>query len=92
MLLILLTTLYFYIYIYNIFRELDYSSSNLIIKKSYAKKGIRYTLIELSLHHVQEEETIIVIVLFFIHKFIGVVPLIEVILWQVDVLISKDLR
>lgn len=47
---------------------------------------------ELVLDHVEEEETTIAIVLIFILGFIGVVLLIEVVLWQVGVLLSSDLR
>jgi len=47
---------------------------------------------ELSLDHVEEEETTIAIVLLFILGFVGVVLLIEVVLWRVGVLLSSDPR
>ena len=45
---------------------------------------------ELSLDHVEEEETTIAVVLIFILGFVGVVLLVEVILWRVGVLLSSD--
>jgi hypothetical protein len=47
---------------------------------------------ELALDHIQEEETTIAIVLIFILGFVGVVLLIEVVLWRVGVLLSSDPR
>jgi hypothetical protein len=47
---------------------------------------------ELRLDHVEEEDTIIAIVLVFILGFVGVILLIEVVLWQVGVVLSSDLR
>jgi hypothetical protein len=52
---------------------------------------IGYIPIELVIDHVQEEETTIAVVLIFILGFIGVVLLIEVVLWRVGVLLSSDL-
>ena len=54
------------------------------------KKGIGYTPLELPLDHIKEEETTIAIVFVFILGFVGVVLLIEVILWRVGVLLSSD--
>ena len=51
---------------------------------------IGYIPIELVIDHVQEEETAIAIVLLFILGFVGVVLLIEVVLWRVGVLLSSD--
>ena len=47
---------------------------------------------ELSLNHLEEEESTIAVVFIFIFGFVGVVLLIEVILWQVSVLLFSDLR
>jgi hypothetical protein len=47
---------------------------------------------EISLDHIQEEETAIAIVLIFILGFVGVVLLVEVVLWRVGVLLSSDPR
>jgi putative Mn2+ efflux pump MntP len=46
----------------------------------------------LSLDHIKEEDTIITIVLIFILGFVGVILLIEVVLWRVDVVVSSDPR
>jgi hypothetical protein len=45
---------------------------------------------EISLDHIQEEETTIAIVLIFILGFVGVVLLVEVILWRVGVPLSSE--
>jgi hypothetical protein len=45
---------------------------------------------EISLNHIQEEETIIAVVLIFILGFVGVVLLVEVVLWRVGVLLSSE--
>jgi len=48
---------------------------------------------EISLNHIQEEETAIAVVLIFILGFVGVVLLVEVVLWRVGVpLSSKPLQ
>jgi hypothetical protein len=51
---------------------------------------IGYIPIELVIDYIQEEETTIAIVLIFILGFIGVILLIEVVLWQVGILLSSD--
>ena len=43
-----------------------------------------------SLDHIQEEETAIAVVLFFILGFVGVILLVEVILWLVGVSLSSE--
>jgi hypothetical protein len=45
---------------------------------------------EISLDHIQEEETAIAIVLIFILGFVGVILLVEVVLWRVGVLLSSE--
>jgi hypothetical protein len=45
---------------------------------------------ELVLDHVEEEDTTIAIVLIFILRLVGVVLLIEVVLWRVGVVLSSD--
>ena len=45
---------------------------------------------EISLDHIQEEETAIAIVLIFILGFVGVVLLVEVVLWRVSILLSSE--
>jgi succinate dehydrogenase hydrophobic anchor subunit len=47
---------------------------------------------EISLDYIQEEETAIAIVLIFILGFVGVILLVEVVLWRVGVLLSSDPR
>jgi hypothetical protein len=47
---------------------------------------------EISLDHIQEEEAAIAIVLILILGFVGVVLLVEVVLWRVGVLLSSDPR
>jgi hypothetical protein len=47
---------------------------------------------ELSLDHIEEEETTIAVVLIFILRFVGVVLLSEVIVWGVGVLLARDPR
>lgn len=47
---------------------------------------------EISLDHIQEEETAIAIVLIFILGFVGIVLLVEVVLWRVGVLLSSNPR
>lgn len=49
-------------------------------------------LMEISLDYIQEEEAAIAIVLIFILGFVGVVLLVEVVLWRVGVLLSSDPR
>ena len=44
------------------------------------------------LDHVEEEDTIIAIILIFILRFVGVILLIEVVLWRVGVVLSSDPR
>jgi hypothetical protein len=45
---------------------------------------------EISLDYIQEEETAIAIVLIFILGFVGVILLVEVVLWRVGVLLSSE--
>ena len=45
---------------------------------------------EISLNHIQEEETAIAVVLIFILGFVGVVLLVEVVLWRVGVPLSSE--
>ena len=45
---------------------------------------------EISLDHIQEEETAIAIILIFILGFVGVILLVEVVLWRVGVLLSSE--
>ena len=45
---------------------------------------------EISLNYIQEEETAIAVVLIFILGFVGVVLLVEVVLWRVGVPISSE--
>jgi hypothetical protein len=45
---------------------------------------------EISLDHIQEEETAIAVVLLFILGFVGVVLLVEVVLWRVGVPLSSE--
>ena len=45
---------------------------------------------EISLDHIQEEETAIAIILIFILGFVGVVLLVEVVLWRVGVPLSSE--
>jgi cytoskeletal protein RodZ len=49
-----------------------------------------YPPMEISLNHIQEEETIIAVVLIFILGFVGVVLLVEVVLWRVGVPLSSE--
>jgi hypothetical protein len=49
-----------------------------------------YPPMEISLDHIQEEETTIAVVLIFILGFVGVVLLVEVILWRVGVPLSSE--
>lgn len=51
-----------------------------------------YIPIELVLDHIEKEHTTIAIVLIFILRFVGVVLLIEVVLWRVGVVLSSDPR
>jgi hypothetical protein len=67
-------------------------SSAIRQQKTAGKKGIGYTPIELSLDHVEEKETTIAVVLIFILGSVGVVLLIEVVLWRVGVLLSSEPR
>ena len=45
---------------------------------------------EISFDHIQEEEAAIAIVLIFILGFVGVILLVEVVLWRVCVLLSSE--
>ena len=45
---------------------------------------------EISLDHIQEEEAAIAIVLIFILGFVGVILLVEVVLWRVGVPLSSE--
>jgi hypothetical protein len=45
---------------------------------------------EISLDHIQEEEAAIAIVLIFILGFVGVILLVEVVLWRMGVLLSSE--
>lgn len=45
---------------------------------------------EISLDHIQEEEAAIAIVLIFILGFVGVILLVEVVLWRLGVLLSSE--
>jgi hypothetical protein len=45
---------------------------------------------EISLNHIQEEETAVAIVRIFILGFVGVVLLVEVVLWRVGVPLSSE--
>jgi hypothetical protein len=47
-------------------------------------------LMEISLDHIQEEQIAIVIVLILILRFVGVVLLVEVVLWWVGVPLSSE--
>ncbi|KAH7305390.1 hypothetical protein BKA65DRAFT_520851, partial [Rhexocercosporidium sp. MPI-PUGE-AT-0058] len=49
-----------------------------------------HTPLELPLDHIEEEETTIAIVFVFILGFVGVVLLIEVILWRICLVISVN--
>jgi hypothetical protein len=56
------------------------------------KKRIRYTPIELVLNYIKEVSSTIFIVFIFILRFVGVILLIEVVLWRVGVVLSSDPR
>jgi hypothetical protein len=59
-------------------------------QKIARKKRIRYPPMEISLDHIQEEEAAIAIVLIFILGFVGVILLVEVVLWRLGVLLSSE--
>jgi len=61
-------------------------------QKTVDEKRIGYTPIELVFDHIEEVSSTIFIVFIFILRFIGVILLIEVVLWRVGVVLSCDPR